>query len=92
MGNSWLARLGQNPSRSWSRFKLGLAIFVVGAVLVLLGAYHWVWWQVPGLVCLAIGFSIAAVGYLGLLANRLTMSFTRQSAGVGKDKSNSPPN
>ncbi len=83
---NWLQRLGSNPEKSWSRFKLGLVIFSAGAALILLGARYWVWLQVIGLLFLIAGTIPAAVGYAGILAYRLTAGFKPPPASFDKDK------
>ncbi len=83
---SWLARLANDPIKSWQRFKLGLIVFCVGAALILLGAQFWVWLQVVGLILLAIGIVPAAWGYAGMLAHRLLSGFKPPPSSFDKDK------
>jgi len=69
---SLFAKLGQHPQRSMALFLKGLGLFLIGAAFVALGYYQQYWWQIIGLVFLAVGAAIAAIGYLGIFANRLT--------------------
>ncbi|MGJ8679791.1 hypothetical protein [Paraglaciecola sp.] len=82
---NWLNRLADNPNKSWARFKLGLGIFCVGAVLILLGARYWFWLQIPGLLLIAIGIIPAIIGYLGILAHRMTAGFKPPPSSFDKD-------
>lgn len=63
--------LGQNPKRSLAHFLRGLGLFALGVALVTLGYYFHHYWQVAGIVFLALGCTSAAWGYLGMFANRL---------------------
>ncbi|WP_158972669.1 hypothetical protein [Paraglaciecola sp. L3A3] len=83
---NWLQRLANNPNKSWSRFKLGLGIFCLGALLILLGAKYWFWLQVPGLILITIGLVPAIIGYLGILAHRMTAGFKKPPTSFDKDK------
>lgn len=74
---NYLQRLASNPNQRWTEFKLGLAIFVAGAMAILVGAQYWIWLQIPGLLLLAIGALIAAKGYAGILIYRLSGSFNK---------------
>lgn len=89
-GINWLQRLANNPNKSWARFKLGLGIFCMGAVLILIGAKgdakYWFWLQVPGLILIAVGLVPAIIGYLGILAHRMTAGFKRPPSSFDKDK------
>lgn len=76
-------KLGSDPHKSWSDFRLGLGIFVVGVALLYVGAVYWIWLQIPGIAILALGFAIAAKGYLGIFANRFAQTLNRLNS-VGK--------
>ena len=57
-------------NKSWQRFKLGLALFVVGAFcLLLLSRLHPVIYFIS-LGTLLLGFAIAMLGYLGIFLQR----------------------
>lgn len=66
-----LEKLGGDPKKSIFIFIKGVAIFAVGALLITLGYYHHHYWQMAGLVFIALGVVIAAYGYIGLFASRL---------------------
>lgn len=83
---NWLQRLANDPNKSWGRFKLGLGIFCVGAILILIGAKYWFWLQIPGLIILAVGLVPAIIGYLGILAHRMMAGFKRPPSSFDKDK------
>lgn len=70
-------KLGADPHRSWASFKTGLGIFVAGVVLLLTGAAYWMWLQIPGVVCMVIGFFFVARGYVGIFANRFAQTLNR---------------
>ena len=72
--------------RSWAEFKLGLALFVVGVLLIFAGARFWVWLQIPGLLILAAGGLIAGKGYLGIFANRFAQTLNRTKPPSFEDK------
>ncbi|TDF36393.1 hypothetical protein EYS14_16830 [Alteromonadaceae bacterium M269] len=73
-------RLGSDPKKSWTTFKLGLLIFVIGAALILLGTQYSPLLQLPGLIALAVGLIIAAKGYLGIFSNRFAKTLERLDA------------
>lgn len=83
---NWLQRLANDPHQSWTKFKRGLGLFCIGAVLILLGAKYFIWLQIPGLFFLAIGLIFAIVGYVGILAHRLTAGFKPPPDFFDKDK------
>jgi hypothetical protein len=83
---NWLQRLANDPNKSWDRFKLGLGIFCVGAILILIGAKYLFWLQIPGLILIAVGLVPAIYGYLGILAHRMTAGFKRPPSSFDKDK------
>jgi len=65
----------KDVNTSWQRFKIGLSIFVVGAVcLLLLSQYHIVIYLFS-LATLFIGFAFAMYGYVGIFLSRFS-SFT----------------
>ncbi|WJG09332.1 hypothetical protein [Aliiglaciecola sp. LCG003] len=84
----WFYRLGSQPHKSWADFKIGLAIFVFGIVLILAGNRYWIMLQIPGVLVLAGGFIYAAKGYAGIFANRFSQTINRLSAAAEKDKRN----
>ena len=79
-------KLGQNPTKSWAEFKLGLFVFAIGTVLIFAGARYWMWFQLPGALLLAVGFFIAGKGYLGIFANRFAQTLNRLEPPSGQDK------
>lgn len=81
-----IERLGANPQQSWANFKVGLIIFVVGAILLLLGAKYLIWLQIPAVICLAIGLGFAAKGYVGIFASRFYQSFSQLKPPSSEDK------
>lgn len=66
-----LEKLGQDPKRSLLIFVRGLGLFIIGVILIFIGYYSHHYWQILGIVFLAIGILIAAYGYIGIFANRL---------------------
>lgn len=76
---AWYDKAGADPERSWRFFIAGLVIFVPGAMLTVLGTEppHTWWW--PGIALLAVGFSLALWGYVGIFANRLARAFNPPS-------------
>ena len=66
-----LEKLGQDPKRSLLIFVRGLGLFIIGVILIFIGYYSHHYWQILGIVFLAIGILIAACGYIGIFANRL---------------------
>jgi hypothetical protein len=85
-------RLGSNPQKSWSSFKLGLVIFTLGAICILLGAQFTYLFQLPGFILLPIGIFFAAKGYIGIFANRFAKTIERLDAASELNKRNTPPN
>lgn len=81
-----LYKLGNDPIKSWTDFKIGLVIFVVGMALIYAGAAFWVWLQIPGVICLAIGGFFALKGYLGIFANRFSQTLNRLTPPDEQDK------
>lgn len=65
--------LQNRPDVSWQRFKRGVMFFVASVLLLFAGAHYWIWLQILGLICLVIGLGYAAIGYIGILAYRLTL-------------------
>jgi hypothetical protein len=86
MLKSWLDKLASDPSKSWANFKVGLGIFVIGVVLILTGSQSLYWIQIPGLICIAVGFAFAAKGYAGIFAYRMTSAFNQAKAPSDADK------
>ncbi|WP_281559250.1 hypothetical protein [Thalassomonas sp. RHCl1] len=72
-----LERLGQNPQQSLKLFLRGFGLFIVGALAIMLGYFTDPLWQIPGLLLLVPGVVMAAIGYLGIFANRLLNIFNR---------------
>ena len=75
MLKAWLQKLATDPNKSWADFKVGLGVFVLGVILILLGAQGLYWLQIPGLICLGVGCFFAAKGYLGILVYRMGNAF-----------------
>ena len=82
-----LFKLGAEPQQSWARFKLGLLLFMVGAVGLVAGAHVWMWLQIPAIISLTIGFLIAGRGYIGLFANRFAHVLSQLSHKPGQGNS-----
>ena len=78
-----LEKLGQNPKQSLPLFLRGFGLFIVGAFMIMLGYYRDPLWQIPGLLLLIPGAVLAAIGYIGIFANRLLKIFERTT--VRKD-------
>jgi len=74
-----LEKLGQDPQRSLSLFLRGLGLFAIGACLIIIGYYYHFYWQIAGIVFLALGIAFSAWGYSGIFANRLLNIFNRNS-------------
>jgi hypothetical protein len=74
-----LEKLGQDPQRSLVLFTRGLGLFAIGACLIFIGYYYHYYWQIAGIVFLAIGLLTSAWGYSGIFANRLLNIFDRQT-------------
>ena len=72
-----LNRLGADPHKSWTRFKTGLMLFIAGSILLFLGARFLIWLQIPAVILMAIGFIIAARGYIGIFANRFARTLNQ---------------
>ncbi|GAA0854986.1 hypothetical protein [Aliiglaciecola litoralis] len=81
-------RWGSNPHKSWADFKIGLGIFVLGVVLIYVGLQFWIFLQIPAVILLAVGFLIAAKGYLGIFANRFSQTLNRLGGAAERDKQN----
>jgi hypothetical protein len=71
-----LEKLGRDPRRSLTLFLRGLGLFALGAVFIYLGYYNHALWQVPGMILLGLGILLAALGYIGMFANRLLIIFS----------------
>jgi hypothetical protein len=63
--------LGQDPQYSLSLFLRGLGLFALGALFIAMGYYGHHYWQIIGVVFIALGASISACGYVGMFINRL---------------------
>ncbi|MGS2721080.1 hypothetical protein [Paraglaciecola aestuariivivens] len=81
-----MQKLAKDPHTSWIQFKRGVGIFCIGAVGILLGAKYYYWLQIPGLLLLVIGSLYAIKGYFGILAYRMSASFTPPPSRFDKDK------
>jgi uncharacterized transporter YbjL len=81
-----LARLGNDPQKSWADFKIGLALFALAVILILTGARFFYWLQIPGLVFLIIALYYSAKGYVGICANRLSRSLNSLKVPSAEDK------
>ena len=66
-----LEKLGQDPQRSLQLFMRGLGFFIIGVILIFTGYYTHHYWQIAGLLFLAIGIFFSIYGYVGIFANRL---------------------
>lgn len=84
-------RLGNNPHISWARFKKGLGLFVTGVVLLYAGAAFWIWLQIPATIILALGFVVAAYGYLGIFANRFAQTLNNMNPRGAQERKSTPP-
>ena len=76
--NKLLEKLGSNPQQSLRIFLRGLALFIVGIIFISLGYFYHYLWQVLGIIFFFFFCSVAAWGYLGIFASRLTKIFSRQ--------------
>lgn len=85
-------RLGRDPKKSWSTFKLGLAIFSAGATLILLGAQFNHLLQIPGFMTLFVGILLSAKGYIGIFANRFAKTIERLDAASSLNNKSNRPN
>ncbi|AXR04977.1 hypothetical protein [Salinimonas sediminis] len=56
---------------SWRRFKWGLALFMVGAALLILGGYLHPIMKWASITILLLGFSLAMAGYAGIFWHRI---------------------
>jgi len=65
-------RLGSDPELSLKRFFRGLALFVLGAILIAVGYYSHYGLQVIGLIFLVPALFFAFWGYAGIFANRFS--------------------
>ncbi|WP_199610643.1 hypothetical protein [Flocculibacter collagenilyticus] len=72
-----LNRLGRNPKKSLRIFLTGLALFLVAVGFIALGYYQSHWYQIIGLVILGFAIIVCALGYIGILANRLAKFWQR---------------
>ena len=86
MFKNLLFKLGSDPVKSWADFRIGLVIFVVGVALIYAGAAFWMWFQIPGIICLAAGIFFALKGYVGIFANRFSQTLNRLTPPDEKDK------
>jgi hypothetical protein len=73
-----LEKLAQNPKRSMALFLKGVALFAIGALLIILGYFQQYWWQIPGIFFVGLGSLVAIFGYLGIFANRLYTIFNKK--------------
>ncbi|AOW77429.1 hypothetical protein A3Q34_11500 [Colwellia sp. PAMC 20917] len=80
-----LEKLGQDPQRSLVLFTRGLGLFAIGACLIFIGYYYHYYWQIAGIVFLALGLLTSAWGYSGIFANRLLNIFDRRANKKIKD-------
>jgi len=74
-----IEKLGQDPQRSLQLFMRGLGFFVIGVILIAIGYYTHHYWQITGLLFLAIGILFSIYGYIGIFANRLLNIIERRS-------------
>ena len=72
-----IEKLGHNPEKSLQLFLRGFGLFIIGALLIILGYFNHPMWQIPGLLFLVPGAVIAAYGYLGIFSSRLLKIFNR---------------
>lgn len=66
-----LEKLGQDPKASMSLFLKGIGLFVFGICFIIIGYYQQHYWQMAGIIIVAVALIICAWGYLGMFANRL---------------------
>ena len=81
---TFLLKLGSTPQLSLRYFIAGLLLFLLGLTCIYLGPGLHIWFQLLGLVLLALALTLAARGYIGILANRL--AFFRHNAAKTKQK------
>ncbi|MGJ8485697.1 hypothetical protein [Pseudoalteromonas sp. PAR1] len=79
MLKKWVFRLGSDPKLSLKRFLRGLALFVLAVIFIAIGYYGPAFFQLIGLVVLAIALFFAGWGYLGIFANRFAQVLERSS-------------
>lgn len=77
--NKILQRLGQDPQRSLALFLRGLGLFSLGVCFVFVGYCYHHFWQIAGIVFLAIGILFSIWGYTGIFANRLLNMFNHSA-------------
>jgi hypothetical protein len=58
--------------QSWQRFKMGLSIFVAGAVLLFTLSQYSTFLNYLSLAVLFVGFGLAMLGYIGIFLHRLS--------------------
>ena len=78
-------RAGQQPAQSWSRFRLGLVIFALGAGVLFASQryYSLLYW--PGFFIVILGFGFAMIGYWGIFANRFARLLDKRSINAAHD-------
>lgn len=62
----------QDVNKSWQRFKIGLAIFVVGVLLLFLTSHIHIALYYLSISVLLVGFAIAMFGYFGIFIQRFS--------------------
>ena len=70
-------RLGSHPRRSLRAFLTGVALFAAGLGLLYLDQRQPGWLANTGIVFIALGLLTAAVGYVGIFANRFAQVLDR---------------
>lgn len=65
-----IEKLGHNPQKSLTLFLRGLGLFFIALLLITLGYFHHHWWQIAGVILLAVACFLSVWGYLGIFANR----------------------
>lgn len=83
-------RLGSEPKRSLKRFLIGLGLFTLAVAFIALGYFYQPWWQIPGLLLLAVALFFAIWGYLGIFANRFAQVIAATHPPLPVDD-NAPP-
>lgn len=63
-------KLGQDPSKSFRFFLIGLASFAIGLALVY-GFQEQETWQMFGIALIGVGCLVSAWGYIGIFASRI---------------------
>ena len=87
----WLYKTGANPQRSLLIFVAGFAVFVCGAYLVASDYYYVLIARIAGYILIAIGFYFGVKGWLGIMANRISLFINVPGGRFSDNKSTKYP-